>query len=331
MRRMICLMCGLVSMGVAAGDDAQLRDMLASAATNRGSAYLEVRTAILAPGTNALPSLGRCAVASDMTWQQRLVARICYERITRGADFEALWAYDWRTDKSYDKKWEQLIVGPSFKMGSIVVPKCREVGLWYYYIELTWKETNEFPSCGKCLKPLQEYTNPSERYAELDRRQKAGLRTCIHQDGGFRGRWPHWCLDAVADGPEGYWYRKAVAELMLASPFSGWHLGRYQTFLREKNPETVYLLVQCYEDYYKNTTTPQAYQSPQHPETYRRLFLPILSFADSRHADMLEKFISKQSILEPLRKKLAEVRARAAPPPVTEPPFRLGKELVIIK
>jgi len=46
---------------------------------------------------------------------------------------------------------------------------------------------------------------------------------------------------------------------------------------------------------------------------------------------MLEEFISEKQALEPLKKRLVEVRARPAPPPVTEPPFRLGKELVIVK
>ena len=56
-----------------------------------------------------------------------------------------------------------------------------------------------------------------------------------------------------------------------------------------------------------------------------------MAFADSRHADLLEKFMSEKPALEPLKKRLAEVRARPAPPPVTEPPFRLVNELVIVK
>jgi hypothetical protein len=297
MKRLFILICGLAAVSAAAGEDSRFRDMLASAATNRGNAYLEARAEILAPGTNALPALGRCAVSADLTWQQRLVARICYERLVRGADIEALRVYNWSADPGYNKEWEKSIVGPGFKMGSIVVPKCREVGLWYYYVELTWKETGE----------------------DLNNR-----------DNGVRGRWPHWCLDAVAKESERYWYQQVVSERMLKFPFSAWHLGRYQSFLREKDPETVSILVQCYEDYYRNATAPQAFQSPQHAETYRRLFLPILAFADSRHADLLEKFISEKTALEPLKKRLAEVRARPAPPPQVEPPFRLGTNAVVI-
>jgi hypothetical protein len=193
-----------------------------------------------------------------------------------------------------------------------------------------WKETGELPVCDKCLKPIQEYTNLRERQVELERRRKEGLRSCLHQDGRFRGSWPHWCLDAVSVGPERYWYRLTVEERMVASPFAGWHIGRYQTFLREKDSETVPLLLRFYEDYYRSSTVPGSYQSTQHVETYRRLFSPILTLANSRHADLLEKFIAGNPTLAPLTNKLAEVRARPAPPPVTEPPFRLGTNTVVI-
>ncbi len=323
MRMMIHLICGLTAVAAAAGDDARLCDMLASAATNQGSAYLEVRAGILAPGTNTLPDLGRCAIASDLTWQQRLVARICYERLSRAADIDALRAYDWRTDREYDKQWEQYITGPSAKLGTIIVPKCREVGLWYYYVELTWKETGELPVCGKCLKPIQEYTNPRERYDELARRAKEGLRSCIHQDERFQKEWPGWCLEVFTGEPEKYWYRKAISERMIEIPFSLWHYDRYLLFFKEKDKESVPLLVQLYD------ARTKIYPSNR-DDWYREGFLQIMAFADSRHADLLEKYISAKPALEPLKNRLAEVRARPAPPPVTEPPFRLGTNAVMI-
>jgi hypothetical protein len=297
--------------------------MLASAATNRGSAYLEARAEILACGTNALPALGRFAVETDLTWQQRLVARICYERLFRGADIDTLRAYDWRTDKGYDKKWERYITGPATKLGTIIVPKCHEIGLWYYYVELTWKETGELPVCGKCLKPIQEYS-PFEQDAELARRKKEGLKACIHQGERFRKEWPGWCLEVFTGEPEKYWYRKAISERMIELPFSLWHYDRYLLFFNEKDKESVPLLVQLYD------ARTKIYPSNR-DDWYREGFLQIMAFADSRHADLLEKFMSEKPALEPLKKRLAEVRARPAPPPVTEPPFRLVNELVIVK
>ena len=330
MRIVIHLVFGLAAVSVAAGDDSRLRDMLASAATNQGSAYLEARAEILALGTNALPTLGRCAVASDLTWQQCLVARICYERLVRGEDIEALRAYDWRTDKGYDKQWERFITGPSIKMGTIVVPKCREIGLWYYYVELTWKETGELPVCGKCLKPLQKYTNPSERYAELERRQKEGLRSCIHQDERFQNEWPNWCLEVFTGEPEKYWCRQAVSERMLGTPFSRWHIASYNTFLNEKTPENLPVLTAYSELYFQSRVAGSETYPGARDVTFRHMFSTVLSFADSRYADMLEKFISEKPALEPLKKRLAEVRARPAPSPVTEPPFRLDTNAVMI-
>ena len=298
MKPLFILIFGLATVCGAAADDGKLYGMLTTAATNRCTAYLEARTSILALGTNALPALGRGAVDTDLTWQQRLVARICYERLVRSADIEALRAYNWRADTGYDKNWERNIVGPGFKMGVIVVPKCKEIVLWYYYIELTWKETGE------------DILNS--------------------RDNGVRGRWPHWCLDAVAEEPERYWYRQAVAERMSDLPFSAWHLGRYQTFLREKDPEVVPILVQYYDMYNKlKVTGPEMYPG-ENAIIYRNEFCPVLAFTDSRHADLLEKFISEKPALEPLKKRLAEVRARPAPPPQSEPPFRLGTNAVVI-
>ncbi|MEI6647058.1 MAG: hypothetical protein WCP12_13565 [bacterium] len=290
MRMMICLMCGIAAI-YAAADDSRLHNMLASAATNRGNAYLEARAEILAPGTNALSALGRCTIASDLTWQQRLIARICYERVARLTDIEALRAYNWSADPGYDKKWEKSIVGPGFRMSSLAVSKISEVGLWYYYVELTWKETDE---------------------------------TCKSKYTDVRKRWQHWCLKAVSDQPERYWYRLAVEERMAASPFSSWHQGRYETFLRDKEPEAVPILMKYY-DAIRNI------YSSNRDDWYREGFLQIMAFADSRHADLLEKFMSEKPALESLKNRLAEVRARPAPPPVTEPPFRLGNELVIVK
>ncbi len=328
MKQVFILICGLAAVNGIAGDDSKLFGLLATAATNRCATYLEARAEILAPGTNALPALGRCAVASDMTWQQRLVARICYERLSRGADIDALRAYDWRTDKGYDKRWEQYITGPSAKLGTIIVPKCRVVGLWHYYLELAWKETGELPVCGKCLKPIQEYA-PRERDAELTRRDKEGLRACIHGDGRFRGCWPQWCLDAVADGPERYWYLQTVSERMLGSPFSSWHQSRYETFLREKDSNSVPILVLLSETYFRKNAVGSETYPGAYEDTFRGTVLPILALADSRHADMLEKFISEKPALEPLKMRLVEVRARPAPPPVSEPTFRLGTNSVM--
>ena len=62
--------------------------------------------------------------------------------------------------------------------------------------------------------------------------------------------------------------------------------------------------------------------------TYRGMFKPILDFADSRHADLIEKFIAEHPALAPLKDQVAEIRKRPAPAARVEPPFRLGMQLV---
>ena len=115
MKWFLMLTIWLAAVAGLAGDDVELRRMLAVAATNRCGAYLETRASILALGTNVLQGLSRGAVDEGLTWQRRLVARICYERLVRGSDIEALRSYNWRDDAGYDKRWEQSIIGPSFK------------------------------------------------------------------------------------------------------------------------------------------------------------------------------------------------------------------------
>jgi len=295
--KVVSLICGLMAAAAFGEDVNRLHSLIVAAATNRCAAYLETRTAILASGSSALPMLAHYAIEPSLTWQQRLVVRVCYERLIRGAEIEALRSYDWRTDPGYDKNWERNIVGPGLKLEMIAVPKIREVGLWYYYVELTWKETEE---------------------------------TCNSKFDDVRRRWPHWCLKAVSTLPEHYWYQLAVEERMSATPFSAWHQGRYETFLREKNPDTVPALVNFYDAFNKfHVVGPEQYEG-ENAAIYRNEFLPVLSFADSRHADLLEKFIAEKTALTPLKARLAEVRARPAPPLQPEPPFRLGTNVVVI-
>ena len=71
-----------------------LTTLIANAAVAQSNAYIEVRSTIVDFGTNAIPSLAQAAVDQDLSWQQRLTARICYEHIERGGEIEALRRYD---------------------------------------------------------------------------------------------------------------------------------------------------------------------------------------------------------------------------------------------
>ena len=91
-----------------------------------------------------MPLLAKAAVDQELSWQQRLTARICYERIQRGDDIEALRRYDWREHPDFNVEWQRSMVGPGYKMYDLVVSRLVELGLWYYNIELTWKQTQEW-------------------------------------------------------------------------------------------------------------------------------------------------------------------------------------------
>jgi hypothetical protein len=143
MKQLLLLLCFL-PVSAHALDRSQLDKMLATAAAETGQPYLKARQTVLDLGKDALPLLIQAASDVKLTWQQRLVARICYERTARAADIEALRRYDWRTNPQYNKRWEGDIVGIKRYLGKIAVPKCMEMELWYYYIELAWKNTAEY-------------------------------------------------------------------------------------------------------------------------------------------------------------------------------------------
>jgi hypothetical protein len=113
------------------------------AAMEKGNTYLESRNKIAGYGTDALSILGTIVLDEFLPWQQRLVARICYERIEREKDIEYLLVKDWHARPKFDKEWWQLLPGPELKMRDMVVADLKEAGLWYYYLELEWKITNE--------------------------------------------------------------------------------------------------------------------------------------------------------------------------------------------
>jgi len=121
----------------------ELMPLIEEAADKRESAYVETRNSITAWGTNALPLLAEIAVDASLPWQQQLVARICYERIERKEDIEKLLATDWYNHPKFEKKWHNLLDGPEGPMTRIVVTDLKEAGLWYYYLEVAWKVTDE--------------------------------------------------------------------------------------------------------------------------------------------------------------------------------------------
>ena len=273
--------------------------MLSTAVTNQGPAYLLARNAIVEHGTNALPILGQLAVENDLSWQQRLIARICYERILRGAEIEGLRHCDWRKQPGYDARWESSMAGPGLRMTEIALRHLESKGLFYYYIELTWKPSTE--RADTQLKDLNTYM-------------------------------PWWCRKVLESHPEQVYLQRAMEErlesdILFAAPDAN---VLYKELLKNKIADAVPVLVNRYNAFNKREVSGPEIFAGRHAELYRGMFEPILSFADSRHAELLEKFFGEHPALAELKPKMANVRARPAPEPKTDPPFRLGTNVVSV-
>jgi hypothetical protein len=277
-------------------DKRGLDDLLAAAAAAKGKEYLEVRQRVLDLPKDALSLLLQATTNKGLNWQQRLIARICYERITRSADIMVLRSYKWSEDPQYDKSWASYITGPGPRMGKIVIPKCADLGLWYYYLEVNWKNTNEY-----AIEP---------------------------SDSQINDLWIGWCSEALKSQPERYYLIQALIERIeldasLSEPLD---VGYYEYLLRNKETNAVPVLIQRHDALFnREISGPELYPGIR-DETHLTRFSEIIEFADSRQAHLIEKFIAGKPALAPLKDRLAEVRNRPAPPPSAEPPFRLNHQ-----
>jgi hypothetical protein len=280
-------------------DPIQLNQLLNSAAIARDDAYVEARRAIIDLGSDALPLLANSAIDGALSWQQRLTARICYERIRRAKDIEDLRLYDWKTHPSYDKQWEMNILGPGYAMGKIVVPRMVESGLWYYYIEVNWKFTREY-----------SYTAPLF--------------------GSLKDGWADWCIMALKKQPEHYYLIQALTErLTIDEKLSDKpNLNYYRYLLERKQPDAVPVLVDRMEAFLKRTSPPNLTPEEINKGLAYRL-KEIFAFADSRHIQILEKFIERRLPLTQLKGKLDDIQKRATALSPVEPAFRLNHQAPI--
>ena len=276
----------------------QLAAMLATSATNQGAAYLASRNAITDNGSNVLAALAQAGCDATLSWQQRLAARISYERIVRSQDIDALRCYDWGKDPAFKKEWRNNIVGPIEGVRGLAIPEMVRYGLWYYYIELTWKNTGEVST------------------SKIPR---------------LKGDWVRWCRMALAGQEEQGWLQLAMIErlkkdALLAESDS---VELYQA-LCKSNADAVPILVERFDAYNKHEVKGPEIYTGANAITYRGMFEPILAVADTRHTILLEKFVKDHPVLTALEPKIAEVRARPTSAVKHEPSFRLGTNLVVV-
>lgn len=339
----ICLcVLGLNLLGI---EYDELAQMVGKTTKVKGTEYLKLRDAVVALGKPVLPLLAQAAYDANLTWQQRLLARICYEKIVRGEDIDELRHYDWWKDPNFNEEWSAFITGPVVGLGTIVSPKCSEMGLWYYYIELIWEKTGENTTCTKDYRINTEWPiwcMMAVKGQDAIKADRNGI------NGPLFGQ-PH-----ILPQPEKYWLPLVICDRLSKAKFSDPNDKNSYLFsylVQSKESDAVPVLVEKLDAYEKETAPSHEYDAAIEWELTN-----ILSFADSRHVKLLEKFIADHPKLteekkvavedmepdeedekvvtetraEILKKKLDEVRKRPAPESKPEPPFRLGDKFVPI-
>lgn len=207
--KQVLLVAMMVTANVFAIERKDVMPLIEEASGKREAAYVEIRDKIVGYGTNALPLLAELAIDEALSWQQRLISRICYERIERIKDIKKLVETDWYAHPKFDNNWNMLLPGPEAKMHDMVEADLKTVGLWYYYLELEWKTTGEL--------------------AEIRR--------------GDHYRWASWCTRSVKDNPEErIWFLRICSELMTITPCPRWDDFLSPTLRREKKSDIEFLL-----------------------------------------------------------------------------------------
>ena len=199
----------IMAVNVFALERKDVMPLIEEASGKRESAYVEVRNRIVGYGTNAIPILGSVAVDESLPWQQKLIARICYERIEREKEIKKILETDWYKHPNFNPRWNEYLGGPEGRMHDMVETDLKEAGLWYYYLEVEWKMTGE--------------------QAEIRRN---------------REHWISWCTFSVKDNPdERIWFLRICSEIMaIVPPSRRWDEWLRPILQREVQPDSAYLL-----------------------------------------------------------------------------------------
>ncbi|NLB66064.1 MAG: hypothetical protein GX803_06320 [Lentisphaerae bacterium] len=311
MRRWVILLMLCAGSGWA-GEVGDVRQRLAEVAAAEGAEYMELRDRVAAEVSADL--LFQAANDDRLTWQLRLVARICCERIAREHELADLLNEDWRAYPPYQPRNIGRLVftqmpdgshaaeirpagsnigsprsGPSSLMDSYVVAYCQKTALWYYYIEQTWKQTGEGP-----------------------------LNIA---DARLIEKWPSWCRMALAGRPEEVFLHRTLAERLEKDERleAGDAVQLYKELFHAKHTDAVPVLVRRYEAYNKREIVGPEVFPGSHAITFRGMFQPILDMADERHVELLESYMARQPWLVERLPALAEVRDRTPVEAKAEP------------
>jgi hypothetical protein len=228
-----------------------------------------------------------------LDWREHLVARIALERMLRGADIQSLRRYDWPKDPEFDPDWLNYVTGFAYDMGPMADKRIQAAGLWYYYLEINWKDTQE-----------TSHKRFGSRLTEV---------------------WPSYLLRAVSQEPEGGYRHRVMMERLAADPPPDRYLfvRFYNALIEDRCSDAVPVLLANMDALIKNTW-PSNLSEDQISRADRSEYVKIAGIADQRHVYMLSKCINERPALIEYREQLDEIRQRPAREAGdSEPPFRL--------
>ncbi len=269
----------------------ELKPYLAEAASAQGRAYVEIRDRLVSTvSTNAL---FRAVDDERLVWRERLVARIVLERTLRGDDIQALRNYDWPKDPEFDPGWLNYVTGFAYDMAPLADPRLDAAGLWYYYLEINWKDTQE----------------------------------TSHKYFGWRlaEAWPSYLLRAASRSPEGCYRHRVMMDRIASDPPPGKQMFMrfYDALINDHCSDAVpVLLVKM--NLMITYAWPSDLSKEQISRADRSVYEKIVCISDQRHVGMLSQCIDERPALFHYREQLDQIRLR----PVRkaddfEPPFRL--------
>lgn len=166
-RNLILLVVSLIGHGFAHAQDVRqlLQDAIAAPAAgpvetitptgeHRWTAvtdkeYVTARDRIVALGQAAVPDLQAIIANSNSSWQERIMAGICRERIQHGVVIREVVTRNWKDDPNIaaDPRVNSRL-GPVGAAQSFMKQRFKDGGLYYHLFQLAWKRTGEHPPFG---------------------------------------------------------------------------------------------------------------------------------------------------------------------------------------
>jgi hypothetical protein len=284
------LLAGLLglSLTVEAADTVLLSELLTKTICSSGTNYIRARNNIITHGKTLLPALQTATEDRSLNWQQRLMARICVEWMTRGSEVDALRAHSWETDPERELQMGGSIIGLGDDIWFLAAKRFKERRLWYYYLEILLKETGEY-SVG-CRHPSVS------RY------------------------WPRYARNALYGEPEDFYRINDLREVLRRDPELKTReaYGAYAHAIRNKVSEVMPELLATFPfwlDFHAESVKDRV--------CFDR-FPQLIQFARPQDAELIERCMKIRPILERFRPRVDALRKLPSVKETTEPPFQPG-------